>query len=362
MRASHRSRPVRDRLARLDDAVVPAAAERVAGALAATAAARARAGAALRGDEVRTPGEPAGGAQPAVLARLDARLARRGPLAVLGALPGAGAALAAAVALGGGLALLALDEPAPDRLVTAAAPDAPPAGPGDGGSTAPGGGAESPGAEPGADPDELPGVGSTGPAQPDTLLGPDDPLDAGAHLTRVAADLALLALTAPDTPVPSLVHLAEHVTPQRAAELAAGVPVQQVVVRVPLGVEQTAVTTVPAQRLPDDAVVAFRTLAAQLRAGVVADETAAAGSPPGDAAGDVLRVSADLGRRQAEVLETGPDCACLVALLVTGTPGELAPLAARPGVLAVEPGPAGVPPEQLTLRPVLPAGAPGGPS
>jgi hypothetical protein len=312
------------RLRRLDDRLVPRLAARTQGGAARAASTRTTAREAAAGRV--PPPAPTSGARRTE--RLDARLTRRGPLAVLRVLPGLGLLLAAlvlgagavaAVATGGGNDTAVPGTAPPPRAAASPTPDQ---------TTA-------------AEPDEEP-VGQT------SALGPEPGELVDEHLADATAALAALVESDPDTPRLALLHLEDYTDPPRTAALVAGVEPLRALVRVPLPGVQTAVTPVSVRDLPLDLVLAMSELAPRRLAVAEADQAAAPVGP----AGQAQRDSAAAARLEASQLEGG--CACVVAVVVRASPSRLAAIEGRPGLRGIVPGPTGVAPESLVLRPLLP--------
>ncbi|HET9117941.1 MAG TPA: hypothetical protein VFN75_07690 [Pseudonocardiaceae bacterium] len=139
-------------------------------------------------------------------------------------------------------------------------------------------------------------------------------------------------------PVWALVQLDTYLTASPAAELAQGVRLSKVIIRVPFPRIQTALISrdLPGQRPAAELTEAFRS-AAQDRAAV---------------ASRLHGRRAALAAAEAAQLRTG--CACVVALLVFGNGDALRVVAARPGVRAVHAALPDTSIQDLAISPLLP--------
>ncbi|MGH3900977.1 MAG: hypothetical protein ACRDTA_22580 [Pseudonocardiaceae bacterium] len=167
-------------------------------------------------------------------------------------------------------------------------------------------------------------------------LGPEAGEPVADYLRRAGASLP----AAQPGPVWALVQLEGYLKPEPAAELAQGVRLSRVVLRVPLPRVQTALIThdLPGQRPLAELTEVLRS-AAQGRAAVASREVP--GSRP-----------AAVATAEAEQLRGG--CACVVALLVLGESEALQAVAARPGVRAVHAATPDTPLRDLAISPLLP--------
>lgn len=311
--------PGGSRLGRLDDRLVPPLAARTQRSAARASATRSTARDAAAG---RVP-PPAPGPGARRTERLDARLTRRGPLAVLRVLPALGI-LPATLVLGAGVGTAVVT----DDSDAASSPD-----------TAAGAPQEQ--EEQGA-PDPDADVFAT------TGLGPEPGQPVAEHLAEASQALSALVQSDPDTPRLALIHLEQYTDPERTATAVAGVEPLLALVRVPLPGVQTSVATVTARNLPEDLVLAMSSLAPRRLAVAETDEAGAPTGPEGQAQRD----SAAAARLEASQLQGG--CACVGGVVVRATPRQLEVLEGRPGLRGVVPGPPGVAPESLVLRPLLP--------
>jgi hypothetical protein len=167
-------------------------------------------------------------------------------------------------------------------------------------------------------------------------LGPESGELVPAYLHR-----ARQSLPAADAgQVWALVQPSSYLDAAAAAQLARGVRLAGVVLRVPLPGVQTALITrdLPGQRPVPELAAAMRS-AAEERA------DAAAAAPPGSRAGAVATA-------EASRLRAG--CACVLAVLVRADGGALRGLAGRPGVRAVDAAIPGTPRPELAVAPLLP--------
>lgn len=164
-------------------------------------------------------------------------------------------------------------------------------------------------------------------------LGPDAGEPVADYLRRARA-----FLPPGNSPHWALVQLEGYLTPAPAAELARGVRLSRVTIRVPLPRIQTALITrdLPGQRPVAELTEALRS-AAQERAAVASQQRGRA---------------AALAAAEAAQLRTG--CACVVALLVFGDGDALRVVAARPGVRAVHAALPDTPIQDLAISPLLP--------
>lgn len=155
-------------------------------------------------------------------------------------------------------------------------------------------------------------------------LGPDNGEPVAEYLTRAADSLDDPAAPV-DAPRWASVSLSAPTSPEQAYTAASDVRISQVLIRVPIDRVQTPVLTV-------GVVGSARSVANSGR--VAASGTASAASSAGES--PVLsedrqdRIQAVSQRRLLD------GCACVVALVVRGTPGELESLSRREGVRAVE--------------------------
>ncbi|HEX2263055.1 MAG TPA: hypothetical protein VHH52_04735 [Pseudonocardiaceae bacterium] len=167
-------------------------------------------------------------------------------------------------------------------------------------------------------------------------LGPEAGEPVADYLRRASASLPATESGS----VWALVQLDSYLTPGRAAELAQGVRLSRVVLRVPLPRVQTALITrdLPGQRPVAELTDALRS-AAQDRAAV------AARNVPG---GRPATVAA------AEAAQLRDGCACVLAFLVFGDGDALQAVAGRPGVGAVHAALPDTPIQDVAISPLLP--------
>ncbi len=167
-------------------------------------------------------------------------------------------------------------------------------------------------------------------------LGPEAGEPVADYLRRASASLPATESRS----VWALVQLDSYLTPGRAAELAQGVRLSRVVLRVPLPRVQTALITrdLPGQRPVAELTDALRS-AAQDRAAV------AARNVPG---GRPATVAA------AEAAQLRGGCACVLAFLVFGDGEALQAVAARPGVGAVHAALPDTSIQDVAISPLLP--------
>src|SRR5918998_2555672 len=167
-------------------------------------------------------------------------------------------------------------------------------------------------------------------------LGPEAGEPVADYLRRASASLPATESRS----VWALVQLDSYLTPERAAELAQGVRLSQVVLRVPLPRVQTAliIRDLPGQRPVAELTEVLRA-AAQDRA-AVAFRGVPGGRPAAVAA--------------AEAAQLRGGCACVVALLVFGDGEALRAVAAHPGVRAVHAAFPDTPLQDVAISPLLP--------
>ncbi|MDQ4094343.1 MAG: hypothetical protein M3143_13425 [Actinomycetota bacterium] len=182
-------------------------------------------------------------------------------------------------------------------------------------------------------------VGRSGEPLPVTgvqRLGPEAGEPVAEYLRRAGASLPATEAGS----VWALVQLDSYLTPGRAAELAHGVRLSRVVLRVPLPRVQTALIfrDVPGQRPIAELTEALRS-AAQDRAAVAVRE-----APGGRSAAVAV----------AEATQLRGGCACVLALLVFGDGEALQAVAARPGVRAVHAALPDTPIQDIAISPLLP--------
>jgi hypothetical protein len=166
-------------------------------------------------------------------------------------------------------------------------------------------------------------------------LGPEAGEPVAHYLRRARASLP----AGTSGPVWALVQLDGYLTPEPAAELARGVRLSRVILRVPLPRVQTALITrdLPGQR-PVTELDEAMCSAAQ-------DRLAASRAAPSER-------SAAVAAAEATQLRSG--CACVLALLVFGDGESLRAVAARSGVRAVHAADPGTPLQDIAIAALLP--------
>ncbi|MEJ8277782.1 hypothetical protein [Pseudonocardia spirodelae] len=181
-------------------------------------------------------------------------------------------------------------------------------------------------------------------------LGPEPGQDVAGYLASLPAQLP-----PPGPAVPALVQLARPLSTTGAAAAAAGTQVRTAVFRVPLERVQTALRFEQVTGTGDPAAALGVALG---RAAFTAD--ADAGRAARDAAGAATPQARAAFERRAAVAAaehralTGPDCACVIALVVTADRAGLDAVAARDAVRAVQAAPPGTTVGELALSPLLP--------
>jgi hypothetical protein len=309
---------LQDRLADVDRRLVPAAARRLRSAVDAGERARAAAVATVRATGRRSVRAVGSG-----LDRLDARLAARGPLALLREVPQLALLLVAAVFAGGALAAVRLAEPEP-----------PPVAQG-----------------------EL-----RGPAGEDVLgtasLGVPPGEDVDTWLAQARTVVEELAERAPDRRYLALVTLDAHVPIADVARLTVGVDPVRAYLRAP-GLETAETVELPLAGVSTAAVLPALCTATSARKAEDAESlrslaaTIEVMTPEEQLQRDDFVQEAD--RATAEAQAFGGDCATLFALVVEGEARSLAALLQRPGVRGVEAAPAGITLLDLQVAPLLPS-------
>lgn len=186
-------------------------------------------------------------------------------------------------------------------------------------------------------------LGTTAPTDPlppaGASLGPASGTPVAPYVAAATAELdgaggssARWALLAPTT----------ELTAPEAAALAAGTRTSRVLLQVPVTAVQTPLLSEEVADLSGTAALAVELADRQRRAGSIL-AASGGGSDRGS------RVDALASAR----LRAG--CACIVGLLLRGTPDELRAVAAREGVRAVQVAPEGTGYGQLAVSPLLPA-------
>ena len=167
-------------------------------------------------------------------------------------------------------------------------------------------------------------------------LGPEAGEPVADYLRRASASLPATESRS----VWALVQLDSYLTPGRAAELAQGVRLSRVVLRVPLPGVQTAliILDLPGQRPIAELTEVLRS-AAQDRATVAVRE-----APGGRSAAVAV----------AEATQLRSGCACVLAFLMSGDGEALQAVAARPGVRALHAALPDTAIQDIAISPLLP--------
>ncbi|GAA4817687.1 hypothetical protein [Tomitella cavernea] len=195
-------------------------------------------------------------------------------------------------------------------------------------------------------------VGRANPIPPPTVttdaLGPAGGETVAEYTARAAASLQARGPSDAESGPPDALHWAlvsfeQGVSADAAARSAAPMRISEVLSHVPVDGAQTPVTPVQVPATDDPAVMVAR---AQSRAADVVAQRTGLATAPGEAAGsgDTAGSGHAAGSREtvaaAVVDGLRGGCACVMALVVHGTLGDLRAVAGRPGVLAVEALPA----------------------
>ncbi|WP_060572655.1 MULTISPECIES: hypothetical protein [unclassified Pseudonocardia] len=185
------------------------------------------------------------------------------------------------------------------------------------------------------------------PASGSVRLGPDPGQDVAGYLASLPAQLPPAGARAA-----ALVQLDR---PSDAASVAAlGAPgISTAVFRVPFARVQTALRFEPVVGTGDPAAalgVARERAAFAAEADADRARQAVAGAP---GARESLTRRADVAGAERRAL-AAPDCACVIAFVVTADRAGLESLAARDGVRAVQAAPPGTTERELALSPLLP--------
>lgn len=171
-----------------------------------------------------------------------------------------------------------------------------------------------------------------------------------SYVADSRGDLSRLARSGdPDRPVYALVSLSAYLSPARLRPVLAGVRAERAYTRVPLPGYPAPVAAVEARRVPADVVAGMDRLAADRNR--ISTDFGRLAASPGPQRGQ-YRSEQRVYRAQAEAY--AGHCSCVFAALVSGRPGALTRLAARPGVRAVEPARAGTRLDRLVVAPLLP--------
>lgn len=174
---------------------------------------------------------------------------------------------------------------------------------------------------------------------PGASLGPESGQLVATYLRTAAADLADATGEAPRW---ALLTPTEALTPAAAATLAEGTRTSRVLLRVPVPRVQTPLVAVEVADQHGPTALGAEVAGAQARAGSTLTRAAATETGRG------ARVDAVAGAR----LRAG--CACVVGVLLRGSPAALRAVAARAQVRAVQPAPAGAAYGRLAVSPLLP--------
>jgi hypothetical protein len=144
-----------------------------------------------------------------------------------------------------------------------------------------------------------------------------------------------------DTSIAALVSFTAYVAPDHVADLIAGTHVVSVFTHVPLDGQTTQIYNVAAYTLPGDIENAMHEQA-RLKAQAARNNSdkAAATDPDTDERRRLReQYLADSAAETAEANAYRSLCACVFAAVVYATPAQLAVVARRPGVRAVDPAP-----------------------
>jgi hypothetical protein len=186
-------------------------------------------------------------------------------------------------------------------------------------------------------------------------VGPPPGASVATYLTHAQFNLRHFGTIAASRPTYAVVHLERYLTPTEAGNVLAGVRVERAYVRVPseLPTIYRSINLVTLGQLDEEMVAAARS------ATEVAESYKALIDALRPTATDhEVRHQYVLNRRAslADARELGRPgrCACVFAVVVRGTYDQLAQLAGRDGVRAVEPAPAVVPLPSLTVFPLQP--------
>jgi hypothetical protein len=187
-------------------------------------------------------------------------------------------------------------------------------------------------------------------------VGPPPGTSVSTYLSRAEFNLRHFGTIAASRPTNAVVHLERYLTPNEAGNVLAGVRVERAYIRVPgklptiyrsvtidtLG--QLEAEMAAAGRSATEVAESYKALINALRPNAAADRQ--------------VRRQYVLNRRaslfEARKLGRPAGCACVFAVVVRGTFDQLAHLAARDGVRAVDPAPAVVPLSSLTVFPLQP--------
>lgn len=254
-----------------------------------------------------------------VLGRLDDRYASSGPLKLLRDVPQLGLLLVAAVFLAGAGAALALSGPEQVRERQRAEQEA-----------------------------ELP-----------MTLGPGVGDDIDAHFAAARERAVDLSRRDPDENHLALVSLNKGLTPEETGELLqeSGLEVRRAYLRAPVPGEPEEI----AFQTPSDIVTGLQQIFSEIAARKAKEQqellgtarTIESGTPEEEAFRRLYEADARTAGQEAAAYRTG--CACVFALVVEASAGELAELPALPVVRGVEVAPRGAQLSALDIRPVSPA-------
>ncbi|MGV8871466.1 MAG: hypothetical protein ACOH2Q_02980 [Rhodococcus sp. (in: high G+C Gram-positive bacteria)] len=166
-------------------------------------------------------------------------------------------------------------------------------------------------------------------------LGPDSGEQVADYLARAATTLVTDDESSPDEPRWGSVSFERELTAEQAYAVADGVRISQVLFRVPLDRVQTPILTV----------------------GLPGSERSVLNST--DRAAGQAQESFGMGDRQSQIAALSQrrlrgGCACVVTLVVRGTPDRLTDVAGRAGVRAVEALPPDAVSGKFAVEPLLP--------
>jgi hypothetical protein len=139
----------------------------------------------------------------------------------------------------------------------------------------------------------------------------------------------------------ALVTLTAYLAPDRVAPVVTGVAVSMVYAKVPLPGTQTEIVRIDAFRVPEDVLAGMDQVALR-KEGEALDYRDLSAKLTGRGTQErQLRAAYDGGARaaEAEAVAYRRRCSCVYAAIVRATPAELADLARRPGVRAVDAAP-----------------------
>lgn len=315
-------------LRRLDQRVVPAAAERLRRALEWTARAsddfRERLGTWRARHHLGVPAAP--------LRRLDDRLTRRGPFALLRELPQLGALVIASLFVAGAGTVLVRSGPPQD------------------GSANRSGGAAS-------------GDTATGEAPRSfdrstrgSHVGPRPGERVSDYVAAARRDLERRSAAAPGAYAYAVVDFTAYQTPPTVVGAVTGLDVVSAYFRVPLPDAPTDVQLVPVRTLAGDLAQAYADVARRRESD--ADELVRVGESLDPQTAEELEFKktylASAASARAEATALRSTCACVFAVVVRAPVGVLSALSVRAAVRVVDPAPQGVGLDELEVTALLP--------